>query len=207
MTTGELARALQRREAGAFEQLLGCYGPMLHRVARRLTGQTQDAEDVVQEALVTVYAKIDTLDNPAALAGWLRRIVVNAALMRVRAQDREPPAGRFRPEEEFTAEGDHAGKVADWSFTPEQTVIRREALAILRREVERLPTGARAVYVLAEIEGLSYEETAALLDISVGTVRVRLHRARLALRGVLARYFAERHPGFRSVSDLEEDDR
>jgi RNA polymerase sigma-70 factor (ECF subfamily) len=200
----DLVVALKRREPGAFEELLAQHGAMLYRIARRFTGHQQDAEDVLQDALLAVYAKIDTLEEHCALPAWLRRIVVNTALMRLRTRDRKPALPLFLTERAYTAEGDHAGHVADWALSPEDAVVRQEALAALRQAVDCLPDGARLVYVLAEIEGLPYGETAALLGISVGATRVRLHRARLMLREALAAYFAERQRRAMPARHLEE---
>ena len=188
----ELVEALKRNEASAFERLITQHGAMLYRVALRLMGQREEAEDVLQEALLKVHQNIHTFDARAALTTWLYRIVVNTALMRLRAQTRIPKELLDTAGPLFTDEGEHVQEVAEWALTPEAVLLRQETLSVLQQGIERLPELYRAVYVLAEIEGLPYQEIATILDLSVGTVKTRLHRARLFLRAMLADYFAER---------------
>jgi RNA polymerase sigma-70 factor, ECF subfamily len=142
--------------------------------------------------LLKVHQNIHTFDGRAALTTWLYRIVVNTALMRLRAQTRTPEELLDTAGPLFTDEGEHAQEVAEWTPTPEAVLLRQETLSVLQQDIERLPELYRAVYVLAEIEGLPYQEIATILDLSVGTVKTRLHRARLFLRAMLADYFAER---------------
>jgi len=111
--------------------------------------------------------------------------------MRLRARSRLPEEVLDTAAPLFTDEGDHAQEVAEWALPPEKVLLRQEALSMLQQGIERLPDLYRAVYALAEIEGLPYREIAAILDLSVGTVKTRLHRARLFLRAMLADYFAE----------------
>jgi RNA polymerase sigma-70 factor (ECF subfamily) len=188
----KLVDGLKRKEPAAFEQLIAQHGPMLYRVAIRLMGQREEAEDVLQETLLRVHEHIHTFDGRAALTTWLYRIVVNSALMRLRAKARIPEDLLEAVGPVFTEEGDHAQEVAEWALPPEQKLLRQEALRILQQSIERLPELYRAVYTLAEVEGLSHQESAAILDVTVGTVKTRLHRARLFLRECLADYFAER---------------
>jgi RNA polymerase sigma-70 factor, ECF subfamily len=190
----ELVKALRRREPAAFERLIAQHGTMLFRVALRFVGQRQDAEEVLQEALLQVYEKIDTFDQRAALTSWLYRIVVNTALMRLRAQSRmsEELLDTIGPP--FTADGLHARQVGAWALPPEDTLLRQEVLALLQQAIARLPALYRAVYALAEVEGLPHQEIATILGITVSTAKTRLHRARLFLREALAHYFEERVP-------------
>ena len=190
----ELVEALKRREPAAFERLIAQHGTMLYRVALRVVGQPQDAEEVLQEALLNVYEKIDTFDNRAALPSWLYRIVVNTALMRLRAQSRRPEELLDTSGPPFTAEGQHAREVSAWALPPEDTLLRQEALVHLEQAIARLPDLYRAVYVLAEIEGLRHEEIATILAITVSTAKTRLHRARLLLREALTNYFEGKIP-------------
>jgi RNA polymerase sigma-70 factor (ECF subfamily) len=190
----ELVEALKRREPAAFERLIAQHGTMLYRVALRFVGQPQDAEEVLQEALLNVYEKIDTFDQRAALPSWLYRIVVNTALMRLRAQSRRPEELLDTSGPPFTAEGQHAREVSAWALPPEDTLLRQETLVHLEQAIARLPDLYRAVYVLAEIEGLRHEEIATILGITVSTAKTRLHRARLFLREALANYFEGKIP-------------
>jgi RNA polymerase sigma-70 factor, ECF subfamily len=188
----DLLGALKRKETAAFEHLIAQHGAMLYRVALRLMGQREEAEDVLQETLLKVHQHIHTFDGRAALTTWLYRIVVNTSLLRLRSKSRPHEALLDTVGPRYTEDGDHADEVADWALPPEQVLLRQEALSVLQQGIERLPELYRAVYVLAEVEGLPHQEIASILDLTVGAVKTRLHRARLFLRELLADYFAER---------------
>jgi RNA polymerase sigma-70 factor, ECF subfamily len=188
----ELVAALKWKEPMAFEQLIAQHGTMLYRVALRLMSQPEEAEDLLQETLLMVYQKIHTFDERSALTTWLYRIVVNTALMRLRAKARAPEELLDPVGPPFTEEGAHVREAAEWAIPPEESLLRQEATAVLHEGMARLPERYRAVYLLAEIEGLPHQEIATILDLAVGTVKIRLHRARLFLREALADYFAER---------------
>lgn len=189
MTT-DLIAGLCNRDQDSYQRLIAEYGPGLYRIALRLTDGPHDAQDVLQETLLTVMAKVDTVRDPAMLGAWLRRVTMNTALMRLRARREEPV---MRPgAAEFAHDGSRAHPVSSWPPLPEAELLRREARHVLETAVRRLPAGAREVYVLAEIEDLPREEVAELLGISRDVVRVRLHRARTLLRQALEDYFAER---------------
>lgn len=164
---------------------------MLYRVAARIVGP-DDAEEVLQDTLITVYEKIHTFHEGAALSTWLYRVATNAALMKVRNR----PGWRQRSldarEPKYTNNGDMKREMADWRFAPEDTLLQEEARTILLKEIEHLPETYRAVYALAEVEGLPYQAIAAILEITVGTVKTRVHRARLSLREALEDYFNEK---------------
>jgi RNA polymerase sigma-70 factor (ECF subfamily) len=187
--SADLVAALKQRDPLAFERLLAQHGAMLYRVAARFMGQREEAEEVVQETLLTVFEKIHTFDEKAALSTWLYRIVVNTALMRLRSKARAHEAAMEPIGPAFTAAGEMARDVAEWDLSPEDALLRHEALTVLRQGVDRLPEAYRTVYVLAEIEGLPHQEIATMLELSPGAVKVRLHRARIALREALAGYF------------------
>src|SRR2546429_9616947 len=178
-TSATLVTALKRQDSAAFAQLLAQHGAMLYRVALRLLGQPEEAEEVGQQTLVTVYTKIATFDERAALPSWLYRIVVNTALMRLRAKARVPEELQDPLETQFTAAGQHAREVATWALPPEEALLRQEARTVLRQAIARLPSLYRTVYVLAEIEGLPPHQIRALLDGSVGQVESCLHPVRL----------------------------
>jgi len=188
----ELVAALKQKDPAAFEQLIAQHGTRLYRVALRFMGQPEEAEEVLQETLLAVYEKIQTFDERAALTTWLYRIVVNTALMRLRAKARAREELLDPVGPPFTEDGAHAQAVAEWALPPEAALLRQETLTVLQQEIARLPEGYRAVYVLAEIEGLPHQEIATILDLTVGAVKTRLHRARLFLREGLAGYFEER---------------
>lgn len=191
MTT-DLIAGLCRRDQASYQRLIAEYGPMMYRIALRVTGRPHDAQDVLQETMLTVMARVGTVRDPAGLGAWLRTVTVNTALMRLRARRDEAYADPTPGVAEFTRNGSRAQPVASWPPLPEDELLRREARDVLDAAVCRLPQGAREVYVLAEIEDLPRDEVAELLGLSREAVRVRLHRARTALRQVLEEYFAER---------------
>ena len=188
----ELVAGLKRKEPTAFERLLAQYGARLYRVALRLMGQREEAEEVLQETLLTVDEKIHTFDERSAFTTWLYGIVVNTALMRLRAKawGSEELLDPMGPQ--FTEEGQHMHEVAEWNLPPEEALLRQEARTVLQQAMARLPELYRAVYVLAEIEGLPNPKIATILGITVETVKTRLHRVRLLLREVLTEYWVER---------------
>lgn len=190
--TGELIAGLRGRDQASYRQLITEYGPALYRIALRLTDGPHDAQDVLQETLLTVMAKVDTVHDPAMLPAWLRRVTVNNALMRRRACREEPVSGLGPGGTEFTRDGDRVQPVSSWPPLPEAELLRRETRGVLEAAVRELPDGAREVYVLADIEELPRDEVAELLGVSRDAVRVRLHRARTTLRQALEDYFAER---------------
>ena len=191
MTT-DLIAGLCSRDQASYQQLIADFGPAMYRIALRLTGGPHDAQDVLQETLLTVMAKVDTVNDPAQLGAWLRLVTANTALMRLRARREEPVGGMGSDGSEFTPAGLRAHPVPTWPPLPEDELLRQEAGNVLEAAVGRLPAGAREVYVLAEIEDLPREEVADLLGVSREVVRVRLHRARTTLRQALEDYFAER---------------
>jgi RNA polymerase sigma-70 factor (ECF subfamily) len=190
--TADLIAGLRSRDQASYQQLIAEYGPALYRIALRLTDGPHDAQDVLQETLLTVMAKVDTVQDPAMLGPWLRRVTVNNALMRLRGRREEPISGLGPAGTEFTPDGRRTHPVSSWPPLPEDELLRREARGVLEAAVSQLPDGAREVYVLAEIEDLPREEVAELLGVTREAVRVRLHRARTTLRQALEDYFAER---------------
>ena len=186
-----LVEGLKRKDAAVFDQLMARHGAMMYRVASRIVGQKEEAEEVLQESLLSVFEKIHTFDGKSALSTWLYRVVVNAALMRLRARSRLREESLDLRGPEFNEHGMMDQDVGDWS-SAEESVLRQETREVLHREIEKLPETYRVVYVLAEIEGLAHQEIGGILELTVGAVKVRLHRARLFLREALEEYFVER---------------
>ena len=187
----ELVAGLKREEPMAWARLLAQHGARLYRVALHLMGQREEAAEVLQETLLTVDEKIHTFDERSALSTWLYRIVVNTALMRLRAKARMPEELLDTGGPHFTEAGEHAQEVGEWALPPEETLLRQEALLVLQQGMARLPERHRVVYVLAEIEGLPHPEIATILGITVEIVKTCLHRARLLLREVLTEYWVQ----------------
>lgn len=182
----ELLAGLRAGEEAAFERLVRRHGPRLLAVARRLLGDEEDARDAVQEAFLAAFRGIDRFAGASQLSTWLHRVVVNAALVRLRRRRRRPeepiedllPA--FRPDGHQV---DHPS--VEWAAPVEQLLERTEVRDLVLRSIERLPETYRRVLILRDVEELPTAEAASLLGVSEGALKVRLHRARQALRGLL----------------------
>jgi RNA polymerase sigma-70 factor (ECF subfamily) len=168
-------------ETALFEVLMRRYNQRLYRVARAITHDDHEAEDVMQETYVRAFAALGQFEGRAQWSTWVTRIAVNEALARVRRR------GRFVSQEAEEA-ADEAQSAASTPSDagrrggPEASAATREMEAFIERAVEELPDSYRTVFVLREVQELSTAETAACLDISEELVKVRLHRARLDLR-------------------------
>src|SRR5215475_2605909 len=181
---------VQRAKSGdveAFEELVKRYDRNVFRIAQHITQNREDAEDVVQDAFLKAYGNLNQFQEQSKFYTWLVRIAVNEALMKLR---RRRPERTVSLDEEVKTEDDSLPReVADWSPNPEQQYTQAELRDILDRTIHGLPATFRTVFVLRDVEGLSTEETAEALDLSVPAVKSRLLRARLQLRERLNRYF------------------
>jgi RNA polymerase sigma-70 factor, ECF subfamily len=179
-----LVERLRRGDGAAFEELLHAHTGRLLAVARRLLANEEDARDTVQEAFLSAFRSIDRFDGQAALGTWLHRIVVNAALTKLRSRRRHPekPIEDLLPT--FLEDGHQARPARDWP-DPSAALQREETRGSVRRHIEELPEDYRVVLLLRDIEELDTEETARLLGLTPGAVKTRLHRARQALRTLL----------------------
>jgi RNA polymerase sigma-70 factor (ECF subfamily) len=179
-----LVTRLRAGEETAYEDVMRLYGGRLHAVARRLLANDDDAWDAVQTALMSAFQSLDSFQGQSRLSTWLHRIVVNAALMKIRSRTRakEEPLGVLLPA--FTDSGRHAEPVSRCAL-PDELLARQEVRAAVRRCIERLPARHRAVLVMRDIEELSTEETAAMLGVTPNAAKIRLHRARQVLAALL----------------------
>src|SRR6201994_904055 len=171
----------------AFEQLVKQYDRQVFRIAQHITQNKEDAEDVVQDAFLKAYEKLHQFQGNSKFYTWLVRIAVNQSLMALRR--RRP--GKMVPidEDVETEEGSVPRDLADWAPDPEQNYTQSELQRILEKTIKGLPPGFRVVFELRDVQGLSTEDTAEALGLSVPAVKSRLLRARLQLRERLSRYF------------------
>ncbi len=176
-----------------FEDLIRRFGPRLLAVARRLLRSEEDARDAVQDALLAAFRAMDRFEGQAAPETWLHRIVVNTALMKLRSRRRKPEAAIEDLMPRFLEDGHHERHVDPWPDDPETLLGRAETQALVRTCIDRLPEAHRTILILRDVEELSTVEAARALGISEGAAKLRLHRARLALRGLLSASFAVRH--------------
>src|SRR5246127_4651543 len=188
-----LVQAAKRGDDSAFEELVRRYDRNVFRIAQHITQNREDAEDVVQEAFLKAYGNLAQFQEQSKFYTWLVRIAVNEALMKLRRRKPEPTVSL---DEDIKPEAHpFPREIADWSPNPEQQYTQAELREILSKTIQGLPPGFRTVFVLRDVEGLSTEETAAALELSVPAVKSRLLRARLQLRERLSRYFQRREPG------------
>lgn len=182
-----LVQAAQKGDVGAFEQLIKKYDRNVFRIAQHITQNREDAEDVVQDAFLKAYQKLDQFQGNSKFYTWIVRIAVNEALMKLRKRKSDKLVSM--DEDVETDEGTITREFADWSPNPEQQYNQAELNDILSRTIQGLPASFRTVFVLRDVEGLSTEETAEMLGLSVPAVKSRLLRARLQLRERLSRHF------------------
>jgi RNA polymerase sigma-70 factor, ECF subfamily len=182
-----LVERVRAGDVAAYDQLVHKYERQVFRIAQHITQNREDAEDVMQDAFVKAFEKLDQFQGNSKFYTWLVRIAVNESLMRLRKRR----TGRMvsMDEEIVTEEGSVPRDFADWAPDPEQNYNQAELADILRKTIQGLPPGFRVVFVLRDVDGLSTEETAQALGLSIPAVKSRLLRARLQLRERLSRYF------------------
>jgi RNA polymerase sigma-70 factor (ECF subfamily) len=181
----EFVSRLKARHDGAFDQLALEVGDYLFAVARRIMGNDQDAMDAVQDVFVNVWRRIDQFDGRSKLTTWLHRATVNACLMKLRTQRRrhEQPIEPMLPT--FREDGHNAKPAGAWRDPPLVGIEGRELRALVRDKIAELPESYRLVLMLRDIEGLDTEEAATVLQVTPNACKLRLHRARQALRELL----------------------
>ena len=189
-----LVAALRCGDAEAYEELVRVHGGRMLSVARRLLRRDEDARDAVQEAFLQAFKGLASFGERCQLSTWLHRIVVNVALMKLRSRERKPEASIEDLLPEFQPDGHHVEEFDEWRMPAPQRLIREETRAQVRAAIDRLPESYRTVLVLRDIDELDTSEVAELLRISPNAVKIRLHRARLALRTLLNPLFAVKTP-------------
>jgi len=181
-----LVARLQAGDPDAYETLVRIHGGRLLSVARRFLPNNEDAQDAVQEAFIKAFRAIGTFEERAQLHTWLHRILVNTALMKIRSRKRRPEESIDDLLPTFQADGHQTTESRDWS---DAIFERKETAAIVRQAIAQLPDHYRMVLTLRDIEERDTMETAAALGTTTTVVKVRLHRARQALRTLLDREF------------------
>jgi RNA polymerase sigma-70 factor (ECF subfamily) len=171
----------------AFAELVSHYDRRVFRMAKQITQNDEDAEDVLQETFLKAYSHLDDFQGNSKFYTWLVRIAVNEALMKLRKRRSDRTVPLDDPID--TGEDVVAREIAVWDENPEDTYSREELGRILDESVQSLKPAYRTVFILRDIEEMSIEETAEALDLSISAVKSRLLRARLQLREKLTRQF------------------
>ncbi len=177
-------------ESAAYRELIDRCGPRMLSTARRMLGNDGDAEDAVQEAFLSAFKSLAGFDARSQLATWLHRIVVNACLMKMRSRAARPETSIESLLPAFHDDGHRVLEIA----APEdatEPAERRQMAALVRAKIDALPESYRAVIVLRDLEGIDTAETASLLGVNQNVVKIRLHRARQALRTLLVPVLGE----------------
>ena len=184
-----LVEALRREDPEATEQLVETFGDRLYRLALRITGSNEDAEEAAQDALWTAARKISTFKGESAFGSWLYRIAANAAYQKLRARkakSREIAMDDVLPT--LDDDGRHFEPMADWSDRVDEQALQGELRRVLSDAIDGLPADYRTALVLHDVEGLSNPDIAETLGISLPAVKSRVHRSRLFVRKQLADY-------------------
>lgn len=187
----ELLAALRAGSDAAFEAVVRQHTSRMLVVCRRILRNDEDANDAVQEAFVSAFRALPSFEGTCRIGTWLHRIAVNAALMRLRSRKRRPEDSIDELLPSFREDGHATVEPRDWSPSALDEVARSETRAFVRSCIDRLPETYRVVLLLRDIEELDTAETALILNVTDGVVKVRLHRARQALRRLLSERFEE----------------
>lgn len=172
-----------------FARMVDLYSTPIYRLGLRMLGNSQDAEDVLQNTFLNVLTHLPTFEGRSSLATWIYRIAANEALMLLRKK--KPEIDLDEVEADGAAEDLKPARFADWSSLPEEELLSGEGKKLLDEAIQELPEPMRLVFVLRDMEGLSIRETAEALDLTETNVKTRLLRARLYLRERLSAYYME----------------
>lgn len=182
--SGEISILIQRAQRGdtnAFGTLVASYEKFIFNVACKMFSNSEDAADVAQEALIKAYKNIDKFDFNSSFSTWIYRITVNACIDEMRKR-------KGRESISIDAEDEESGlvlQIEDASLGAEETVIQNETVSEVRTAIEKLSEEHKTVIILRDLQDMTYEQVAQTLDVSVGTVKSRLARARKSLKDII----------------------
>jgi RNA polymerase sigma-70 factor (ECF subfamily) len=190
-----LVERARNKDFAAFEELMSRYEDKVFRLAFRFVRNESEAKEILQDTFLAIWRKLDTFKGDSQFSSWVYRVAANAALMRLRSQRRHPevsteelPAG-FLDQQQY---GQIVSPGENWARRPDDQLQSDELRRHIQSAVDALPEIYRTVFLVRDVEGLSTEETAELLGISIPTVKTRLHRARMALREAITGYFGKK---------------
>jgi len=180
--------ALRQRDKQAFAQLVDQHSDQIYRVALKMLGNEQDAEDILQETFIKALNNIEGFEGRSKLSTWLYRIAVNESLMLIRR--RKAHLTSIDADYENDDGSSEPRQIIDWCCLPEKELLNSETRHHIHEAIGELSSANRVVFLLRDMEGLSTRETAEVLEISESAVKVRLMRARMQLREDLTGFFA-----------------
>jgi RNA polymerase sigma-70 factor (ECF subfamily) len=183
-------QALKAGDRAEFARLVDAFSTQIYRLALKMLGDEQDAEDVLQNTFMKALQSIKKFEGRSSLSTWLYRIAVNESLMTLRRQ--KPTISVAMDYESDDDEIQHPTQFTDWCCLPEDELLSTESKGYLDEAIRRLPEKLQVVFLLRDIEGLSIRETSEALDLTETAVKTRLLRARLNLREQLSTYYGER---------------
>lgn len=181
--------ALRAGDRSEFARLVEMNSDNIYRLGYKMLGNPQDAEDILQETFIKAFQHLSSFDGRARLSTWLYRIATNEALMMIRRRKGievsiDEPLWSLEQEQEPM-------EIVDFCCLPENELLSAESRDYLDRAIDRLSPSLRVVFVLRDLEGLSTQETAEVLELTETAVKTRLSRARLRLRQLLSKYYGE----------------
>ena len=180
-----LLNRLRNGDEDAYELLVRTYGGRMLAVARGLVRHEEDARDVVQAAFLSAFKGLSAFNGECQLSTWLHRIVVNAALMRLRTRRRKPEESIEAMLPTYLEDGHHTQDFTEWALQADRLLEQKETRATVRAAIAMLPESHRTVLMLRDIQEMTTEEVALQLGITANAVKIRLHRARQALGTLL----------------------
>ena len=180
-------------DESAFEEIVSRYSDRIFGFALRITKNERDAEEVFQEVFLTLSRNLDTFRGESKFSSWLYRITANASYMYLRSQKKHENNISLENYSPYDEKGTLMGRIMykDWSSRPDIIIFNKEAVAIIESAINELPESYRTIFHLRDVEGLSNEEVADIMEISIPAAKSRLHRARLFLRDKLSDHFYE----------------
>lgn len=187
-----LLAGLRAGDDRAYEQMVRTFGGRLLAVAQRILRSEEDARDAVQTAYLSAFRSIDRFEGGCRLSTWLHRIVVNAALMKLRSRRRRPEESIEPLLPTYLDDGHHVEQFSKADLPADAVLERAETHAVVRACIRQLPDRYRSILVMRDIEDVSNGDVAQMLGVTPNAVKIRLHRARQALTTLLRREFAQK---------------
>ncbi len=184
-----LLAGLRAGDDQAYEQLVRAFGGRMLAVAMRIVRNEEDARDAVQSAYLSAFRSLDRFEGGCRLSTWLHRIVVNAALMKLRSRRRRPEESLEPLLPTYLDDGHHTEQFSKGDLPADSLLAQEETRAVVRACIDQLPDRYRAILLMRDIEDVSTGEVASMLGITPNAVKIRLHRARQALGTLLRRRF------------------